>query len=64
MLTFYSCSFFSKDNARVWRVAEAIEVGMVGVNGYVCLTRLSTTQTDAYVSTEPVSLRLVRPSAV
>lgn len=24
--------FFSKDNARCWRVAEALEVGMVGVN--------------------------------
>lgn len=25
--------FFSNDLARVWRVAEALEVGMVGVNG-------------------------------
>jgi succinate-semialdehyde dehydrogenase/glutarate-semialdehyde dehydrogenase len=24
--------FFSKDNQRCWRVAEALEVGMVGVN--------------------------------
>ena len=24
--------FYSRDNARVWRVAEAIEAGMVGIN--------------------------------
>lgn len=37
--------FFSKDNARCWRVAEALEVGMVGVNtGKLCDTISSHTK--------------------
>ncbi len=33
--------FYSRDIARVWRVAEALEVGMVGVNTGMLTTELA-----------------------
>jgi acyl-CoA reductase-like NAD-dependent aldehyde dehydrogenase len=60
-----SISFFSRDLSRAWRVAEALEVGMVGINGSVALcicTRAPSDNAPPY--TVPRSHRLVPLSAV
>jgi succinate-semialdehyde dehydrogenase / glutarate-semialdehyde dehydrogenase len=33
--------FYSRDNARVWRVAEALETGMVGINEGIISTEVA-----------------------